>query len=49
MANIFILITIIYNFTAHGDTNLLFQSANKLHEYVIIIMSGLKIVAGKIL
>lgn len=49
MANIFILITIIYHFTAHGDTNLLFQSANKLHEYVIIIMSGLKIVAGKIL
>nr|NP_724039.1 gustatory receptor 36b [Drosophila melanogaster]Q9VJF2.2 RecName: Full=Putative gustatory receptor 36b [Drosophila melanogaster]AAF53597.2 gustatory receptor 36b [Drosophila melanogaster] len=48
MANIFILITIIYNFTAHGDTNLLFQSANKLHEYVIIIMSGLKIVAGLI-
>ncbi|EDX05296.1 putative gustatory receptor 36b [Drosophila simulans] len=48
MANILILITTIYHFTAHSNNNLIFQSANKLHEYVIIVMSGLKIVAGLI-
>ncbi|XP_043644883.1 putative gustatory receptor 36b [Drosophila teissieri] len=48
MVNILVLITIVYYFTAYSNTNIIFQSANKLHEYVIIIMSGLKIAAGLI-
>ncbi|EDW90194.1 putative gustatory receptor 36b [Drosophila yakuba] len=48
MVNTPISITIVYYFTVHSNTNIIFQSANKLHEYVIIIMSGLKIAAGLI-
>ncbi|EDV54863.2 LOW QUALITY PROTEIN: uncharacterized protein Dere_GG21078 [Drosophila erecta] len=48
MVNILFSMSTIYSFTAHSNTSVVFQSANKLHEYVIIIMSGLKIAAGLI-
>ncbi|XP_017004948.2 putative gustatory receptor 36b [Drosophila takahashii] len=32
--------------TGKSKTNLVFESANKLHEYVIIVMSGLRIIEG---
>ncbi|KAH8366481.1 hypothetical protein KR084_010818 [Drosophila pseudotakahashii] len=37
---------IVIYWTGRSRTNLVFESANKLHEYVIIIMSALRIIEG---
>ncbi|XP_016963445.1 putative gustatory receptor 36b [Drosophila biarmipes] len=44
--NALIVIAFIMYWTGQSITNYVFRSANKLHEYVVIIMYGLKVTAG---
>ncbi|XP_037711828.1 putative gustatory receptor 36b [Drosophila subpulchrella] len=44
--NALTVMALIFYWTGQSNANFVFRSANKLHEYVVIIMSGLRITAG---
>lgn len=45
--NALALVLVIFYWRGHESYNVLFGRANKLHEYVVVIMSGLRLSSGK--
>ncbi|KAH8323516.1 hypothetical protein KR067_012541 [Drosophila pandora] len=44
--NVLALVLVIFYWRGHESFNVLFGKANKLHEYVVVIMSGLRVSSG---
>lgn len=45
--NVLALVLVIFYWKGRISFNVLFDRANKLHEYVVVIMSGLRVSSGK--